>query len=193
MICDRIMKRNRRRQFIAPSAFTLVELLIVIAIIALLAAIAVPNFLEAQTRSRIARVNSDMRLLAMALEAYRVDGNHYPPGPIPNGQPGRSVQTWRLTTPVAYITEVPIDIFLQPPGVDFMGGPFGLGGIYLHYLNGENEPRLEEVWLAFSYGPDADMEQDAVCYDPTNGTISNGDIYRTGADTQNSQTPVGDP
>ena len=62
-------------------AFTLIELLIVVAIIAILAAIAVPNFLEAQVRSKVSRVRSDMRSLATALEAYQVDNNKYPPDP----------------------------------------------------------------------------------------------------------------
>jgi len=59
------------------SAFTLIELLIVVAIIAILAAIAVPNFLEAQVRSKVSRVKADMRSIATALESYRVDNNHY--------------------------------------------------------------------------------------------------------------------
>jgi len=58
--------------------FTLIELLIVVAIIAILAAIAVPNFLEAQTRAKVSRVKNDMRVLATAFEAYAVDNNHYP-------------------------------------------------------------------------------------------------------------------
>jgi prepilin-type N-terminal cleavage/methylation domain-containing protein len=60
------------------SAFTLIELLIVVAIIAILAAIAVPNFLEAQIRSQVSRVQGDMRSLAVAIESYRVDTNAYP-------------------------------------------------------------------------------------------------------------------
>src|SRR6056297_1747090 len=59
-------------------AFTLIELLIVVAIIAILAAIAVPNFLEAQIRSKIARVKSDTRTVATAMESYAVDNNRYP-------------------------------------------------------------------------------------------------------------------
>jgi type II secretion system protein G len=61
------------------SAFTLIELLIVVAIIAILAAIAVPNFLEAQVRAKVSRANNDMRALATALEVYHVDHNTYPP------------------------------------------------------------------------------------------------------------------
>lgn len=58
--------------------FTLIELLIVVAIIAILAAIAVPNFLEAQTRAKISRVKNDHRSIATALESYAVDNNQYP-------------------------------------------------------------------------------------------------------------------
>jgi prepilin-type N-terminal cleavage/methylation domain-containing protein len=58
--------------------FTLIELLIVVAIIAILAAIAVPNFLEAQVRAKVSRARTDMRSLAMAVEAYYVDNNIYP-------------------------------------------------------------------------------------------------------------------
>ena len=60
-------------------AFTLIELLIVVAIIAILAAIAVPNFLEAQVRSKVSRTKADMRSLATAIEAYAVDNTVYPP------------------------------------------------------------------------------------------------------------------
>src|SRR5690242_5547440 len=58
-------------------AFTLIELLIVVAIIAILAAIAVPNFLEAQIRSKVARVKADLRSTALAMESYRIDTNKY--------------------------------------------------------------------------------------------------------------------
>ncbi|MBN1867555.1 prepilin-type N-terminal cleavage/methylation domain-containing protein [Candidatus Sumerlaeota bacterium] len=57
--------------------FTLIELLIVVAIIAILAAIAVPNFLEAQVRSKVSRAKSDLRTISTGLEAYYVDNNSY--------------------------------------------------------------------------------------------------------------------
>lgn len=58
-------------------AFTLIELLIVVAIIAILAAIAVPNFLEAQTRAKVTRAKADMRSMATAAETYNIDFNMY--------------------------------------------------------------------------------------------------------------------
>jgi len=58
--------------------FTLIELLIVVAIIAILAAIAIPNFLQAQTRAKVSRAEADMRSIATALESYYVDHNEYP-------------------------------------------------------------------------------------------------------------------
>ena len=77
--------------------FTLIELLIVVAIIAILAAIAVPNFLEAQVRAKVSRIKNDMRSAATAMESYRIDFNRYP---LISGQPA-------LTTPVSYITTWP--------------------------------------------------------------------------------------
>ena len=99
--------------------FTLIELLIVVAIIAILAAIAVPNFLEAQTRSKVARVYADMRSMATAIEEYSTDYNRPPiggaEGRILFGLPNElcyPLPTYsRMTTPIAYITSVPKDPF----------------------------------------------------------------------------------
>jgi prepilin-type N-terminal cleavage/methylation domain-containing protein len=98
-------------------AFTLIELLIVVAIISILAAIAVPNFLEAQTRAKVSRIKSDHRTIATALETYRLDNNVYPeqgettsvtPPTItdPNqvyGREGQKAIAFRLSTPIAYL------------------------------------------------------------------------------------------
>jgi len=76
------------------SGFTLIELLIVIAIIGILAAIAIPNLLNAVQRGKQKRTMSDMRTLATAIEAYAVDNNLYPPASCPTG-------TWAASnTPV---------------------------------------------------------------------------------------------
>jgi len=105
-------------------AFTLIELLIVVAIIAILAAIAVPNFLEAQTRAKVSRVKADMRTVVTGLESYFVDNNRYPANLL-DAANRRNVMNmsmmtpggvmpfvpYTVTTPVSYISSVPLDTF----------------------------------------------------------------------------------
>ena len=55
--------------------FTLVEIMIVVAIIALLAAIAVPNFLRARKRSQATRILEDLRMLDSATDQYAIENN----------------------------------------------------------------------------------------------------------------------
>ena len=65
-----IQKLNNRR-----GGFTLVEIMIVVAIIALLAAIAIPNFLRARKRSEATRVLEDLRMLDSATDQYAIENN----------------------------------------------------------------------------------------------------------------------
>lgn len=58
--------------------FTLIELMIVIAIIGILAAIAIPNFNAYRARSYNASANTDMRNLQTSMEGYFVDYGNYP-------------------------------------------------------------------------------------------------------------------
>jgi type II secretion system protein G len=97
--------------------FTLIELLIVVAIIAILAAIAVPNFLESQVRAKISRVRSDLRTITTALETYAVDHSTYPPN---DGL--YSVIPIELTTPLAYLaTAEMVDPFMDHDRHDLYG------------------------------------------------------------------------
>jgi len=92
-------------------AFTLIELLIVVAIIAILAAIAVPNFLEAQVRAKVARVKNDLRAVIVAEEAYMLDWNTYTFREW-NMQTSTYSEGLRvLTSPVSYIAGVSFDSF----------------------------------------------------------------------------------
>ncbi len=63
------MKKSVR----ASNAFTLVEIMIVVAIIALLAAIAVPGFLRARKRSQASRIINDLRLIDSAVDQYAIE------------------------------------------------------------------------------------------------------------------------
>src|SRR6266404_8020257 len=55
--------------------FTLVEIMIVVAIIALLAAIAVPGFLRARKRSQASRILNDLRMIDSAVDQYSIETN----------------------------------------------------------------------------------------------------------------------
>ena len=65
-----LQKLNKNR-----GGFTLVEIMIVVAIIALLAAIAVPNFLRARKRSQATRILEDLRMIDSAIDQYAIERN----------------------------------------------------------------------------------------------------------------------
>jgi prepilin-type N-terminal cleavage/methylation domain-containing protein len=62
-------------RFSSKKAFTLVEIMIVVAIIALLAAIAVPGFLRARKRAQASRILNDLRLIDSAVDQYAIETN----------------------------------------------------------------------------------------------------------------------
>lgn len=174
--------------------FTLIELLIVVAIIAILAAIAVPNFLEAQVRSKVSRVKSDMRVYATALEAYFTDYNKYPRDQDNDVSNASENGFSQLTTPVAYITTYLRDPFSQSQrNTSLMSS-----SVAAHYVlaSGSNNNPLTgfraAAYTLIALGPDvrdSSSGQDSWPantnynnYDPTNGTVSAGDIYRFGGD-----------
>lgn len=174
------------------AAFTLIELLIVVAIIAILAAIAVPNFLEAQVRSKVSRAKSDMRSIATALEAYRVDNNRYCPcyqsqdGTV--NTPGTPVNpriqrlAW-ITTPIAYMTSVINDPFSpgksEPHAINYVRPVYVYwDSVYFDAFKVNSstqgsmtqdladERAIRGTWALISYGPDRDFEP-AVSWPPT--------------------------
>jgi len=167
--------------------FTLIELLIVVAIIGILAAIAIPNFLEAQIRAKVSKCYSEMRDLGTCLEIYRVDNTAYPiaySDVVLDFLPFND-RLIPLTTPVAYMSSLPVDIF-QEQEEDRMYD-------YLDRASSWDEPRVVMLWMALpdvaewrlaSVGPDRQEEgllpAPFCIYDGSNGTISRGDILRWG-------------
>lgn len=184
------------------NAFTLIELLIVVAIIAILALIAVPNFLEAQTRSKVSRAQADMRSLATALEAYYVDFNRYP-WPFPKGSPTATNVPNELSTPIAYVTSASEKVFFDPFSIRLRGmyggrynrygyitANYGTSLTYYNLLLPAYKTAIG-MWRLDSFGPDErsgppggpSNYPNEVSYDPSNGTVSRGDIYRSQRDT----------
>lgn len=153
--------------------FTLIELLIVVAIIAILAAIAVPNFLEAQVRAKISRVQSDQRSLATAIESYMVDNNTYIPSayasPTFTNPPGANPAVWTfralglLTSPVAFITAIPADVFgtKTVKNTESTGWQWGGKDPFFFWSGNAADPgqasdpaSRRSIWVLESVGPD---------------------------------------
>ncbi|MCX7919918.1 MAG: type II secretion system protein GspG [bacterium] len=163
-----------------------------------------PNFLAAQTRSKVSRTKSDMRAIATGIESYYVDQNAYPWTNL--GLYSRLDRLKAITTPVAYLSSLPIDAFNASNDIPinkiypFWDPPYvwSLGG--LNPTDGSGTPNTRFVlvpelydrvysrmktWMLMSYGPDQNFEAavppyQVQLYDPTNGTVSNGDIMRWG-------------
>jgi general secretion pathway protein G len=188
--------------------FTLIELLIVVAIIAILAAIAVPNFLEAQVRAKVSRAKADMRTVTVAIEQYAVDHNRIPPDADDFAAFNPTAPFWLamwnqearyalLTTPVAYITAPPTDPFSEGRHGSYSTGMTALlfpglpphpyayltsGGYYPYPGQSGHKGRPSSYGL-ISVGPNGifnSASQQGIndTYDPTNGTTSSGDIIR---------------
>lgn len=168
--------------------FTLIELLIVVAIIGILAAIAVPNFLNAQVRAKVAKVQGDLKSIDLAYMSYRLDNNAWPPH-----LGSCSHQHRPITTPIAYLSTSVYDPFQTQEITKTW-----------HWFCGQYhaEPRAEEArrlpaaaphfweqnkngaFFTKSVGPDqdsnalADGREYFAPYDASNGVFSKGTIYR---------------
>ena len=153
--------------------FTLIELMVVIAIILILALIAVPAYRNMQIRAKKARVQEDLRNIATALEAFYVDWNVYPgqddgTNPDPTQDVTATTMTGKIAdeltgaggsavinasgnttatgeaAPITYIKSIPDD-------------PFSPGNKYYYQVGGTNH---DQYWI-WSVGPNGTNDSHA--------------------------------
>lgn len=196
--------------------FTLIELLIVVAIIGILAAIAIPNFLEAQVRAKVANQVSNLRTISLCLESYNVDNTGYPPWYMSydqNGVPNARFPYHYMTTPIEYISSVDVlmDRFSNYKSYQWyrlqgMAGPVNCwveNNCTMGYDDYSGRTASFEscgkwqglfsrshAYVLWGTGPTGRALGAGVCntshpledvpYDATNGTVSNGHIFRFG-------------
>lgn len=168
--------------------------------VAVLAAIAVPNFMEAQGRSSIERSRSDLRTMAVAIESYYVDTNTYPAysansqnnffGPYVSQAPELAgVPTFRvknppelyiLTSPISYISSMVEDPFAPAKGATY--GYYSTPVGWIIWSPGPdgkydiNSRNVNRIYIPTGQVPSPELI--GLAYDPTNGTESGGDVYR---------------
>ncbi|MBI1389621.1 MAG: prepilin-type N-terminal cleavage/methylation domain-containing protein [bacterium] len=169
------------------NGFTLIELLIVVAIIGILAAIAVPNFLNAQLRAKIAGTQSDLRIMVDAMLEYHLDNNSYHMHRDGLGQ------QFPLTTPTPYLTGFLYDRFQAAPNMNQAAG-FVNSKTYYHWIPArthldlwsgsgpKGHPSLKRATsvknggVVDGWGPAG--VRGGPPYDPSNGLISLGGFVR---------------
>ena len=105
-----LRKMNKR-----AGGFTLVEIMIVVAIVALLAVIAVPNFLRARKRSQASRILEELRLIDAAKDQYAIEYN----------RTGNTTVDWSQVQ--LYLK--PTSSLYQNSGNDLFGNPYVIGTI----------------------------------------------------------------
>jgi prepilin-type N-terminal cleavage/methylation domain-containing protein len=121
-----LTKLNKRR-----GGFTLVEIMIVVAIIALLAAIAVPGFLRARKRSQASRIINDLRLIDSAVDQYAIETNK------------TSGATVAVTDWTNYLKK---GTNLYVSGNDILGNPYGIQTVdSLPKVNTSSKASLSDV------------------------------------------------
>ena len=121
--------------------FTLVEIMIVVAIIALLAAIAVPGFLRARKRTQATRILNDLRMIDSAVDQYAIETNRATGNTV-------AVKDW-----TSYLKS---GTMLYNTGADLLGNTYGgqtvdtLPGVPTNSFNALSDVAPSSFWSPYS-------------------------------------------
>jgi len=127
--------RSRRQQGLdmkARDAFTLVEILIVVVILAILAAIVIPQFAPVTTQAGTSRLITDLKTVRSAIEYYKVQHNDTLPGAggasFTEALTGRTSISGAVGTDCGpYLLQLPVNPFNKLDTVEIEAGTAGLG------------------------------------------------------------------
>jgi len=154
--------------------FTLIELMIVVAIIGILAAIAIPNFLRFQLRARSSEGKTNLAAIRTAEEGYNAEFGTYLNAAVnPPGVPGSAKVVWNAAFPV------PV------PGFDALGWS-PEGEVYFRYAVGGTAPAPGIPMAEFHAVASADLDNNATLQDwgyvkPITGALAYGGAAPVGA------------
>ncbi|NQT83107.1 prepilin-type N-terminal cleavage/methylation domain-containing protein [bacterium] len=167
--------------------FTLLELLVAVAIIAMVAALLLPVLRVARIKARVARAHADLRSIATSIEAYRLDQGAYPIARAFCAGGGMKVDDYNECPPellsLGYLGAFPEDVFNRgraykyiAPGLGYANNVLTVLAIWVPkkfprddgsdvpYFNSKDSPVKWAIWSVGPSGPKKFWESEALHY-----------------------------
>ncbi len=189
--------------------FSLRELFVVLVVVSILAAIAIPAYINAQVRTKLVAMKQENRNVHDAISRYQLDNGDYPigtyesPGAMSQSSYPTSVGPEQrnsgyrlivLTTPYPYLNRLPDDPFQVENSVYDRKYMYYRPKLGRHAWMSSRATRLWETeFETVGAGPDGvlDTDPDGPDYDPSNGLFSSGDVHYYGPDFLESNPITG--